>query len=303
TWYTTRVEDVVSNKDGKYPTDGTGNYNRWRYVTENTIPYDRANQVNSWSTGIVFKAKLKAGNALESSTDRWDVALKNTLNNTQANGPILYFFAGKLYCGWDHVVAAALAAAGFDETKGQDQHLDRAASLFKAVYGNGGVGEIKDADDKVIFTDDEKDAEGNLLYPVDSSSPNALYGAWNGGPTQNNTAWNAFRDAVVGATFTIYEKYGDSVDGWGYYCYYFYWNRHNDNYQNGVMAPMEFATVRNNVYKLAVTRLNTLGHPRIPENDPDSPTPDTPDEKSDLYLTVSVQVLPWVVRFNNIEFW
>ena len=300
-WYTTRVEDVVANKDGQYPTDGTGFYNRWRYVTENTIPGENANQVNSWTTGIVFKAKLKPGDALTSSTDTWDIALNNALASN-ANGPILYFFSGKLYCGWEHVQAAALAAAGFDATKGQDQTLDRSATLFKAVYGNGGVGIITNDDGQTIFNDNETDAEGHLLYPVDTTSPNYLWGQWNKTSTTNE-GWVNFRNAVIASTFTIYQKFNDGTDGWGYYCYYYYWNRHNDNGQNGVMAPMEFATVRNNVYKLAVTRLNTLGHPRIPENDPNTPTPDTPDEKSDLYLTVSVQVVPWVVRFNNIEFW
>lgn len=65
---------------------------------------------------------------------------------------------------------------------------------------------------------------------------------------------------------------------------------------------MEFSVVRNNVYKLAVTNIAQLGHPRIPENDPDSPGPDTPDESDDIYLTVTCEVLPWVVRVNNIEF-
>ena len=90
--------------------------------------------------------------------------------------------------------------------------------------------------------------------------------------------------------------------GVGYYFYYYYWNRHNDNEQPGTMGPMEFAVVRNNVYKLAVTGIAKLGHPRITGNDPDPVDPDDPNEKGDAYLTVSVEVLPWVVRENNIEF-
>ena len=65
---------------------------------------------------------------------------------------------------------------------------------------------------------------------------------------------------------------------------------------------MEFAVVRNNVYKLAVTKLGQLGHPLIPTNDPDKPTPDTPDEEPNVYVTVTCEVIPWVVRINNIEF-
>ena len=55
------------------------------------------------------------------------------------------------------------------------------------------------------------------------------------------------------------------------------------------MGPMEFAVVRNNVYKLAVTEIKQLGHPRISDNDPDPEKPDEPDEEGDVYLSVSVQ--------------
>ena len=88
----------------------------------------------------------------------------------------------------------------------------------------------------------------------------------------------------------------------GYYFYYYYWNRHNDNELSATMGPMEFAVVRNNVYKLAVTGIAKLGHPRISGNDPDPVGPEEPNEKGDVYLTVSVEVLPWVVRENDIEF-
>ena len=68
------------------------------------------------------------------------------------------------------------------------------------------------------------------------------------------------------------------------------------------MGPREFGVVRNNVYKLAVTKIKELGHPRISSNDPNKPKPDTKDENEDVYLTVETKVLPWVVRVNNIEF-
>ena len=67
------------------------------------------------------------------------------------------------------------------------------------------------------------------------------------------------------------------------------------------MGPMEFAVVRNNVYKLAVTNISKFGHP---ENgiDPDPVDPTDPDEVAEYYFTVAVKVLPWTVRVNNIEF-
>lgn len=68
------------------------------------------------------------------------------------------------------------------------------------------------------------------------------------------------------------------------------------------MEQMEFAVVRNNVYKMAVTKINRLGHPRLSENDPDPVDPDDPNETGNVYISVSVEVLPWVVRVNDIEF-
>lgn len=114
---------------------------------------------------------------------------------------------------------------------------------------------------------------------------------------------NQFMKFAPGNNITIY-KASDETDGegWGYYCYYFYWNRHNDNGKSGEMGPMEFATVRNNVYKLAVTKIGALGHPRITDFDPDPEKPGDPDEPRMRYIQVQVEVLPWVVRVNDIEF-
>lgn len=81
-----------------------------------------------------------------------------------------------------------------------------------------------------------------------------------------------------------------------YIMYYFYYNRHNDNYDNSVMQTNEFGVVRNNVYKLKVTKVGTLGEPKAPNN------PDEPDEQENAYFTVSCYVMPWTVRLNNIEF-
>ena len=103
---------------------------------------------------------------------------------------------------------------------------------------------------------------------------------------------------AVAAGFTIFKPNADRK----YEVLYYYWNRHNDNKNNGSMGPMEFAVVRNNVYKLSVTGVNKFGHPTNPGDDPDPEYPEDPDEEDDVYFKVAVEVLPWVVRINNIEF-
>ena len=103
---------------------------------------------------------------------------------------------------------------------------------------------------------------------------------------------------LVERGFNIYRPNEEGV----YYCYYIYWNRHNDNYNNSLMWYTEFATVRNNVYKLALTAINDLGHPADPDDDNDEDDPGTEDEQDLFWGQVEVNVLPWAVRINNFEF-
>ena len=65
---------------------------------------------------------------------------------------------------------------------------------------------------------------------------------------------------------------------------------------------MEFGTVRNNIYKLAINSVSRFGHTDNPDDDDDPDTPDTPDEDPKTYFKVSCRVLPWMVRINNIDF-
>lgn len=115
----------------------------------------------------------------------------------------------------------------------------------------------------------------------------------------NKAMEDRYTDAkAVAAGFTIFKPNADKK----YEVLYYYWNRHNDNNNNGSMGPMEFAVVRNNVYKLSVTGVNKFGHPTNPSDDPDPENPEDPDEEDDVYFKVAVEVLPWVVRINDIEF-
>lgn len=58
-------------------------------------------------------------------------------------------------------------------------------------------------------------------------------------------------------------------------CYYTWWILHNDDDNNDDFGPMEYAVVRNNIYKLTVTSIYTLGG-------------DIPEEDNDLELVVYV---------------
>lgn len=90
------------------------------------------------------------------------------------------------------------------------------------------------------------------------------------------------------------ELYNDNI------CYYYTTEiKHFDNGDNSVLGNMEFAIMRNNIYSLAVTGINMVGDPAV------DPTPGTPDENptpEEAQLDVQVEILPWIVRYNDIEF-
>lgn len=180
--------------------------------------------------------------------------------------------------------------------------------VFKGelAYGNDASAAVKAA----------MDAGETRIYVFN----NVLYGAWSDVKTAaeagtDPTLQAAYNQAAASITGEATEPTSAAAAAAGftgyspkdgkYYVYYYYWNRHNDNLNNNTMGIMEFAVVRNNVYKLAVNAINRFGHPD-PTNptdpDPDPVKPDDPDESVNYYFNVTVKVLPWTVRINNIEF-
>lgn len=253
------------------------------------------------------------------------------VGNSQ-DDPILYYFGGTLYMGWRHIRQAAIQASVTETVNGLE--INRSTSLYRAVFGSGpipptityGNGEddkkntvyIKADGKSVDLIDPEwpkkadgttdEDSEAYALYKL---SANYFWSMWarNGKEVGSDATGSnvpedlaKMRKAVTDAGIVIYQSSDDKDYGAGYYCYYYYWNRHNDNYKDGTMGPMEFDVVRNNVYKLRVDNIMRLGHPRIPENDPNNPDPKTPDESDLIYLDVQIDIVPWVVRINGITF-
>ncbi|WP_081626136.1 Mfa1 family fimbria major subunit [Bacteroides gallinarum] len=158
---------------------------------------------------------------------------------------------------------------------------------------------------------------------------NKLYGDWNAvkeaATSGNSKKLKKAYDAVESGTSP--EEAGFTVfcpaDDGNYYTYYYYWSRHNDNGQDTVSGSMEFAVVRNNVYKLQVDALYGFGYPEGTYPDPDTPDeqepddddddPDDPDPEPDpdpdpepepgpttVQLKLTVKVLPWVMREYTI---
>ena len=264
-WYVDNIEDILKGENDTWTGTNGGTYNIWRYVTENTIPtIDQQKTIQS--VGVIFKGSILAGEDLTNS-NQVSSKVKYAINNVaedKANSDILYSFNNILYAGIQELVDATKS----DNGGGQGSPIWNAVN---ATLKTMGVGDLTDGYDNSKFTDEKFIEEFNKTVPDN------------------------------GVTVYVPSNEEDG-EGWGYYCYYFYWNRHNDNGKSGRMGIMEFATVRNNVYKLSVTGINQLGHPRDPNHDPDPEEPEDPDEDPTDYIQVQVEVLPWVVRVNNIEF-
>ena len=119
-----------------------------------------------------------------------------------------------------------------------------------------------------------------------------------------NNSDDTFKDAS-GNTVTLTDYSTDlvaaSVVGLDVYkggkCFY-YANeiKHFDNNNPTVRGVMEFAIMRNNIYSLKVNGISEIGSSTV------EPEYSNPAEDEGAYITMTAEILPWVVRFNNIEF-
>lgn len=179
--------------------------------------------------------------------------------------------------------------------------------VFKGeIQGKGDMANLLNGENPVYVFDNilwgtwedvEEAAEATESGNTTLANP-LLAAAYNKAMEDPDASDTEIEKKAVAAGFTIFKPNANKK----YEVLYYYWNRHNDNKNNGSMGPMEFAVVRNNVYKLSVTGVNKFGHPTNPGDDPDPENPEDPDEEDDVYFRVAVEVLPWVVRINNIEF-
>lgn len=252
-----------------------GYYKYWRYAMENTNPDDAQNQLNGNSTGVVFRAIMKSSKAGEEQTS-----------------PV-YSYNNVILGSFTDLVAYVKAPINNNEDPGvYDMVQIRWNAAIDAYNADQSSADSKYEKNPTI---PNPNAEG-VGQPAEIENPK-----WWGASNNASTLENNIKTYLVQQKFSIFTP--TNVGGKQvFYCYYIYWNRHNNNGLETVMGPMEFATVRNNVYKLRVTNIFKLGHPGEPENDPETPDPDDPDEEDHLFLSVDCQVLPWEVRINDIIF-
>ena len=113
----------------------------------------------------------------------------------------------------------------------------------------------------------------------------------------NNASDTALKDLTEYST----DEQAAAVEGLDVYkggkCFY-YANeiKHFDNNNPTERGIMEFAIMRNNIYSLKINTISEIGSSTV------EPTVSDPAEDEGAYITMQARILPWIVRFNDIEF-
>lgn len=112
----------------------------------------------------------------------------------------------------------------------------------------------------------------------------------------DNLTFQSLVDNEANATKEQLGHYG-IVKYEGGKCYYYTTEiKHFDNGDNSNMGYMEYAIMRNNIYSLAIKGIRFIGDPYL------EPVPDKTNESGKAALDIEVQIVPWIVRYNDIEF-
>lgn len=262
-------------------------YKIWRYATENTLPVNA--QVRGITTGVIFRSEIKPYTPTE--TELAEVQGTHpavTFGKALESGETIYAYT-QTEEGKDLQVTTMLGTAK-DVYAYAYTHLqsDIRTKFVKAVREgaftvtiNGTAVTEETALFPEIKTGTEFETMQALLDAVVVTMPDA----------------NSVNDGgqYVPASNYNFVAYKPDEDG-HYYNYYYYYNKHNDNNDINEMGVMEFATVRNNIYKLKISKVAGFGQPGDVK-----PNPNTDDENPEVYFQVSALVLDWVVRVNDIE--
>ena len=126
---------------------------------------------------------------------------------------------------------------------------------------------------------------------------------------------NSTDEALKGLTDYSTDEAAAAVEGLDVYkggkCFYYaneikHFDNNNDitvetNSEGGESTSftpgiMEFAIMRNNIYSLKINTISEIGSSTV------EPVVSDPAEDEGAYITMEAKILPWIVRFNNINF-
>ena len=244
---------------------GTPGYNRIGYTLENTTAADCAGP--RYTTGVVFKAKF---NPADGSIANYTV------------GSTFFSLGGRLYASMQDMMTVVYGSDVFGDFKSNIQNKTDWASVkewagtllsedpsgYVDFLENECAAHADNMEEKLTESDKERLLwSAYMLSECGYSATKSAGGAWD--VTINANDKNT-RNALRPHGVRTYE------DG---QCYYTWWVRHGNDGKADANGLMEYAIVRNNVYKLDVRSVYSIGG-------------DIPGDES---LVVNVYVNDWLL--------
>ena len=309
---------VVDNKD----------YAIFHYALPNSV-HDETKQFKKNGTAVIFKARITDGNVVVEGKDP-------IIRNAEESGDDIYAIGNKIFGTLDYFTPKENTSESdedygiyknlFDSFVNEIDvmiiHLDEEINVLKAQLGRE-TDENKELEiqAQIAKKEEEKNYYESTVLPkltYSSNEDKVIDGETIPVPVRKNKYTYKlnllFNDSQVSdvykpylthlkelwdSNFKIYKAENVGTDEhpeWAYYCYYFYWIRHNNNSKGSVMGPMEFAIVRNHIYKLSIKGIYELGYPDDPGDDPDPLDPNDEIESAKTRIDVQTTLLPWGLR-------
>ncbi|MCH5224606.1 MAG: fimbria major subunit [Muribaculaceae bacterium] len=187
------------------------------------------------------------------------------------------------------------------EKTNNENIINRNKNRYRELIGSEYIDQTLEDQEVVNFISETNAEISNLSRLADDLNDNSKFDE-DGNLRLTFYDAELFRKAAKEAGLRTYQATNVGTKAqpdYHYYCYYYYWIRHRDNSNDMMMGPMEFAIVRNYVYKLSIGKIFDLGYPDDPGDDPDPEIPGDPVEDAKVKLKVNVKVLPWGVRYDD----
>lgn len=292
---------VGASSDDYGSTEG---YRRIAYTLENTADWQQ--QLNGFSTGVIFKGtytpvevtkyQIKGEDVGSNQPDGYVEGFGFYTNNSikDAKTTVIYADLKSLLVGSfsdgdniGDVVKALFGGADDATTTVTKKAVKDAVAKLQGNFGEA----YKEFVEKEIGSSDGSDGSDGSVDDIDAID----YDAFLKSLKQNNSGIETDAEALA-KDYDIH-YYADGT------CYYKYWIRHANNGQNPPDNPnmgiMEYGIVRNNLYKLEVSKITKLGDPLPFTPGVDKSENPNEDDKSQYYIEVKIYVKDWVIRNNG----
>ena len=230
---------------GTSVSDVAETWQRIGYTLENTTAADAAG--SDYSTGVVFKAKFNPQGVANYQKGATFFALGNRLFASMED--MMTYVYGADFSQFDDKINACTDWAAVKNFAAS--LLDNDPSGYKAFLND----QLNGKDESVTLTESDKESLKWNAYMLNKCGYSA---------SLNNNAYSVTLDQNDDiSTREALQPYGTRTYE-GATCYYTWWVRHsNDDTKKGIM---EYAIVRNNIYKLTVNSIYSLGGP-VPGED------------------------------------